>query len=105
MKKTFAILVCCCAALAAFATNTTNYPTTNNFGAGEWFLVSSPSRQTNFNVPGNYVAKASDLTTVSNLVVSGGSASNYWSAASGGYNGIEWTTVNPSTRSEERLVG
>ena len=52
--------------------NVTNYPQTNDFGPGEWFLMSSPSKQTNFVLPGNYVAKASDLTTASNAAAAAG---------------------------------
>ena len=67
MRNTIILLISLLA-LAAQGINMTNYPQTNDFSAGEWFLLSSPSQATNFNLPGSYVAKAADLTTVSNSV-------------------------------------
>lgn len=67
MRNTIILLIGL-AALTAQGINITNYPLTNTFGAGEWFLLSSPSQATNFNLPGNYVAKAVDLYNLSNTV-------------------------------------
>lgn len=55
-------------ALCAGATNITNYPVRTTFNANYWFFLSDVPNQTNWNLPGNYVASSADLNTVSNML-------------------------------------
>lgn len=68
MKKIIALLACLWA-LCAGATNITNYPVRTTFNANYWFLLSDVAAQTNWNLPGNYVASTSDLNNLSNIVM------------------------------------
>lgn len=67
MKKIIALMACLWA-LAAGATNITNYPVRTTFNANYWFLLSDVPMQTNWNLPGNYVASTADLNSTSNTL-------------------------------------
>lgn len=54
--------------LCAGATNITNYPVRTTFNANYWFLLSDVPMQTNWNLPGNYVASTTDLNSASNTL-------------------------------------
>jgi len=90
--------------LAAHGINMTNYPLTNDFGAGEWFLLSSVAGRTNFNLPGSYVARQASLTALSSGLADAQTnamlntfrriawSSNSISIASGATNIMGWVT-------------
>lgn len=67
MRKIIALLACLWA-LCAGATNITNYPVRTTFNSAYWFLLSDVTAQTNWNLPGNYVASTTDLNTSSNIL-------------------------------------
>lgn len=54
--------------MCAGATNITNYPVRTTFNSAYWFLLSDVTAQTNWNLPGNYVASTTDLNTSSNIL-------------------------------------
>lgn len=61
----FSLLMC----LTSFGVNITNYPLTNDYSGNELFLLSSIPWKTNFNLPGIYVTKTSDLNSSSNSIL------------------------------------
>lgn len=67
MRKIIALLACLWA-LYAGATNITNYPVRTTFNSAYWFLLSDVTAQTNWNLPGNYVASTTDLNNASNIL-------------------------------------
>lgn len=65
-------------ALCAGATNITNYPVRTTFNANYWFLLSDVAAQTNWNLPGNYVASTTDLNSASNVLWQLYTNANVW---------------------------
>lgn len=67
MKTIFALFLTLAIASGA-SVNITNYPLVTNFDSSTWFLLSSPSQRTNYNLPGNYVATSLSVSNLSNQV-------------------------------------
>lgn len=89
--------------LTALGVNITNYPLTNNYSGNELFLLSSIPWQTNFNLPGNYVAKTSDLNSASNSILAQMPTTNGFVDASV-TNGLQGALINPLTNGHSAAV-
>lgn len=96
MKKiglsAIAVIAFALLAFKASTTNITNYPTTTTFDASKWFLLSLPGSATNENLPGNYVASASNLNTVSNSITTTSNA--LYQVITNVPRGIDWSKTN-----------